>query len=163
MAKRYRSLRREQRLLGGKIMFVDHFFPEVNKPPCGDQKLCSFIETRPGFGTQFWVHRADAEDVMVEPDAVPDGMTVDDMEGTARALQRLGLNINPSLLKKEPPPEEELTDEPLQLPSLTKVHKASKTELLSMVERFGWKDINTNTNAPALKHSVVEKVRSLMN
>ena len=161
MGKRYGSLRKEQRLLGGKIHFVDHFFPEINQPPCDDQKLCNFIETRPGFGTHFWVHRGDAEDVMVEPEAVPDGMTVNELEGAARTMQRLGLNINPSLLKKEKPPE--LPDEPLELPTLTKLHASSKADLLEMVERFGWDDINTNSNAPALKQSVISKVKELMN
>lgn len=157
MAKRYRSLRREQKLLGGKIHFVDHFFPEVSQPPCSDKKICDFIETRPGFGNLFWVYRGDAEDLAIDPSAVPEGVDVGDMELAARKLQQLGYNVNPDLLKKEE------MDLPLELPTLSKIHAARKDELLEMVERFGWSDINTNSNVPALKQSVISKVRELMN
>lgn len=165
MAKRYRSLRREQKLLGGKIHFVDHFFPEVSQPPCSDKKICDFIETRPGFGNLFWVHRGDAEDLAVNPDALPDGVDVGDMELAARKLQQLGYNVNPALLKKdeetEPEPEPEL-EEP-QIPTLTKIHRSSKTELVKLVEHLGWDDIDTSMVRDSIKEAVLEKAKSLMN
>jgi hypothetical protein len=165
MAKRYRSLRREQRLLGGKIHFVDHFFPEVSQPPCGDKRLCDFIETRPGFGRLFWVHRGEAEDLAVNPDALPEGVDVGNMELAARKLQQLGLNVNPALLKKdeEEQPKPEPEPEEVQVPTLTKIHQSSKKELVKMVKHLGWDDIDTSMVRECLKEAVLEKAKSLMN
>jgi len=168
MAKRYRSLRKGQRLFGGRIIFADHFFPQIKEPPCDDERLIEHIESRPGFGKSFWLYTdEDVKPPAINPESIPEGASEEGLSAAAVQLKRMGLNVNPALLKKqdaatEDPGEEtpEPTEEPIVnvLPTNQYVRTANKSRLIEIIERHGWDDIDKNGHNVYLRAAIMEKI-----
>lgn len=162
-AKRYRSLRREQRMLGGEIFFENHFFPAMSKPPCDDPDIQEYIESRPKFGTVITLFSEDERPVVVDPESIPEGVSQEGMTAALQHLQRMGINVNPKYLEggsaEETPEEEEGEPAVNTLPTLTYVAKANKVQLQDIIDKNGWTDLNRDATVMNLRDAVREKVR----
>lgn len=167
MAKRYRSLRRGQKMFGGRIVFVDHLFPQRNAPPCDDPELIRWLESNPGFGKSITLYD-DTEDVpVVDPASIPEGSDVsaEALSAAMVQLKRMGMDVNPALLQKPVETEETLDDEEEgeqivnTLPTLTYVAQANKEGLQEIVQKQGWDDINQEGTVSYLRDAIREKIK----
>lgn len=156
MGKRYRSKRRAFNMhlpWGGVILWADYRYPPKSHRPCADARIINFIESKNGFGKMFWEDKEPAE-ILIDPQAVPPDTELALLQKAAEKLTRMGMHVNPKLLKK---PEE---DEEPQLPSLTFVRSAKRSELEDVIKRFGW-EVDADLNAKDLKAAVREIVEEL--
>ena len=173
MAKRYRSLRREQRMLGGKILFAGHLFPPEGHPPCDDPRLIEHIESRAGFGTLFFVLNEDEKEIVINPESIPEGVSGASMSAALKNLQKMGIDVNPAFLAEAekttepppetpaPPPEGEHDDHEINtLPTLTFVRKANKEDLQRTIKVNGWEDIDLNGHNVYLRDAIREKIEA---
>jgi hypothetical protein len=165
VGKRYRSLRREQRLRGGTIFFEDHHFPAQRLPLCDDEEICEWLESRSTFGTVITLVEDSNAELVVDPGKIPDGVNAENFSEAVKFLGGIGINVNPDLLEakeEEPEPEGEQEAIPdIPLPTLTFVNTAKKSDLIAVVERFGWDDIDKNGHNVYLRDAIKEKVKAL--
>ena len=171
---------------GGKIQFVDHFFPALGRPKCSDPTICNFIETRPGFGTIITIAEGDGEDVLLDRSKLPPGTNMNELELAARKLERMGFNVNPALLQQvakddgaaddeQPQKAGEAhesifpdpvwpQDEPkkdLYIPTKTHLSQANKEDLLEMAEKFGVTGVDETTTNAVIREALKERFNQL--
>jgi len=186
MAKRYHSIRSQQKMARGKILFVDHFFPPIGRPKCSDPAICNFIETRSTFGTVITIYEGDDEDSMIDLKKVPSDVDGGELEKAARELRRMGININPALLQQvakeggaddeQPQKGEDATlesvfpepvwpqDEPKEeweIPTKTYLAQANKEQLLVLAARFGVTGVDEETTNANIREALKERFDQL--
>jgi hypothetical protein len=155
-------------MCGGRIMFVEHYFPQLKEPPCDDPRLIKWLEENPGFGKVFWLHHdSEVSAPEINPESIPEDSvaTTSDLQAAAETMQRMGIHVNPALLAEaaseigETP--EETEGEPVvnTLPTLTFVARANKEALQGIVEKHQWNDINSEGTANYLRDMVRQKVK----
>lgn len=146
-------------MMGGKILFSDHLFPQANQPMCSDKQICDFIESRPGFGTLFYIVDADGPDVSINPDFAAGEASEGEMERVVRELRRKGLNVNPALLKG--PDQDESEGEapaPSKPPTKTIIRRARVALLKQIVKDQGWTDIDLEGSADYIRDAAIKKI-----
>lgn len=160
MKKRYRCNRKDfnMNLPGGKrILWAGYRYPPKGRPPCEDSKIINFIEAKPAFKTGLiWIDK-EPEDILINPAAVPEDCEAAILQKAARRLVELGKSVNPKFLM---PDEEEKPEEPPQLPSKTFISTAKRSELETVIKKFGW-EFDSSLNVKGLKKAVRARVEEL--
>lgn len=162
-------------MMGGKVLFADHFFPQLGDPPCDDPVIIEWLESSPAFGKQIFLHSSDERPPDIKPESIPEGSTatVEDLSAAVVQLQRMGIEVNPALLKKASEEKEtEVVDEPAEtpepdegepvvntLPTLTFVASARKELLQGIIEKQGWDDLNKEGTVTYLRDAIRGKVK----
>jgi len=167
MGKRYRALRKNFRMsiaAGKAILWHGYRYPPKGQPACTDKEIIQAIESKKGFGQQFWEEQ-DPDEILINPQAVPPDCDAAHLERAAKEIVRLGMHVNPKFLKPEDEEEEaeELSpeEEPPQIPTKTFVNSAKGAELVAMIKKLGWDDIDTSAKVKDMKAAVKAKIEEL--
>ncbi len=151
---------------GKKILWSGYRYPPKGHSPCTDDKIIDFIEAKPVFKSgHIWIDKA-PEDIVINPQAVPDDCEAVILEKAARRLIELGVNVNPKLImdaeeEVEEPEVVEIPEEPPQLPIKSLISSYKRAELEDLIERFGWDMDVPNLNVTELKAAVRAKIEEL--
>ena len=154
-------------MFGGRIEFVEHFFPQMKHPPCDDQEIIDWIESRGAFGKTITLYEdTEAKAPVIDPESIPEGSDVsaEDLSAAAVQLQKMGIEVNPAILQdaeetEETPDEDEGEPAVDTLPTLTYVAKANKEDLQEVVKKQGWDDINLEGTVTYLRDAIRERIK----
>lgn len=156
MGKRYRSTHKGLIMgdgRGGTIRFTHHRFPKWGDPPCEDRSLIAHIESVKGFGKTIFIEEGTGGDSLVQQQPDNPDTELQILERAAREMQRMGLHVNPAVLKETGvEPVEEKTP-----PTPGFVNTAKKSELISLIEEWGW-NIDTNATNAVMREKILEAI-----